>query len=216
MNLKQLILALACIGLLAVSGCKTIYYGTLEQFGYEKREILVDRVEEARDKQEDAKEQFATALEQFKTVVDFDGGELEGMYKKLDREYTRSEKAADAVRGKIDSVESVAEALFREWEAELDEYTDPKTRATSESMLRDTQRRYEKLVDAMRRAEGTMDPVLAAMKDQVNLLKHTLNAQAISAIQESAAEIEQDVEKLIAEMERSIAEANAFIDQMPK
>lgn len=216
MDLKHLPLALACVGLLAVSGCKSVYYGTLEQFGYEKREILVDRVEDARDKQEDAKEQFTTALEQFKAVVNFDGGDLEDMYKKLDRDYQRSEKAAGAVSDKIESVESVAAALFREWEAELDEYTDPKTRATSESMLRDTQRRYEKLVDAMRRAEATMQPVLSAMKDQVLFLKHNLNAQAISSIQGSAAEIEQDVEKLIAEMERSIAEANAFIDQMPK
>ena len=216
MYLKQLTLALAMLGLPAVTGCKSIYYGTLEQFGYEKREILVDRVEDARDKQEDAKEQFTTALEQFKAVVNFDGGDLEDMYKKLDRDYQRSEKAAGAVSDKIESVESVAAALFREWEAELDEYSDPKTRATSESMLRDTQRRYEKLVDAMRRAEATMQPVLSAMKDQVLFLKHNLNAQAISSIQGSAAEIEQDVEKLIAEMERSIAEANAFIDQMPK
>lgn len=213
--MKHLALILAAMLLLALSpGCKTIYYSTMETFGYEKREILVDRVEDARDKQEDAKEQFATALEQFKSVVAFDGGDLETMYKKLDRDYQRSEKAADAVTGRIDSVESVAQALFAEWESELDEYSDPKTRATSETMLRDTQQRYERMVSAMRRAESTMEPVLSAMKDQVLFLKHNLNAQAIASIQGSAAEIEGDVENLIAEMERSIAEANAFIDQM--
>lgn len=213
--MKHLPLLLTAMVLLTITaGCKSIYYGTLETFGYEKREILVDRVEDARDKQEDAKEQFATALEQLKSVVAFDGGDLEAMYKKLDRDYQRSEKAADAVTGRIDSVESVAQALFAEWESELDEYSDPKTRASSETMLRDTQQRYERMLAAMRRAESTMEPVLAAMKDQVLFLKHNLNAQAIASIQGSAAEIEGDVETLIAEMERSIAEANTFIDQM--
>ncbi|MEM1353688.1 MAG: DUF2959 domain-containing protein [Planctomycetota bacterium] len=216
MDLRLLLVAFSMLTLAVLPGCQSVYYGTLEKFGYEKREILVDRVEDARDEQEDAKQQFATALDQFKSVVNFDGGDLEKMYKQLAEDYEDSEEAAEDVSGKIGSVESVAEALFAEWTRELDEYTDPRTRSTSEQMLRDTQQRYEKMVDAMRRAEATMQPVLAAMKDQVLFLKHNLNAQAISSIQGSAAEIEQDVEKLIAEMERSIAEANAFIDQMPK
>ncbi|MEM9021888.1 MAG: DUF2959 domain-containing protein [Planctomycetota bacterium] len=216
MDLRLLLVAFSMLTLAVLPGCQSVYYGTLEKFGYEKREILVDRVEDARDEQEDAKQQFATALDQFKSVVNFDGGDLEKMYKQLAEDYEDSEEAAEDVSGKIGSVESVAEALFAEWTRELDEYTDPRTRSTSEQMLRDTQQRYEKMVDAMRRAEATMQPVLAAMKDQVLFLKHNLNAQAISSIQGSATEIEQDVEKLIAEMERSIAEANAFIDQMPK
>ena len=41
-----------------LSSCASIYYSTMETFGVEKRDILVDRVEDARDGQEDAKEQF--------------------------------------------------------------------------------------------------------------------------------------------------------------
>lgn len=198
------------------TGCKTAYYNTMEAFGYEKRDILVDRVEQARDEQEDAKEQFASALEQFKSVVAFDGGDLEKMYNQLDRDYQRSESAAKGVTKRIDSVESVADALFKEWEGELDEYSDPKLRASSEAQLRDTRRRYEQMLGAMRRAEATMPPVLSAMKDQVLFIKHNLNAQAIASIQGTATEIQSDIESLIAEMERSIAEANVFIDQMSK
>ena len=59
-----------------------------------------------------------------------------------------------------------------------------------------------------------MRPVLAAFKDQVLYLKHNLNAQAISSLQETAANIESDVAELISAMNASIAEANEFIKQM--
>lgn len=196
-------------------GCQRAYYGIKETFGVHKRDILVDRVETARDKQEDAKEQFATALEEFRSVVEFEeGSDLETMYKKLNRAYERSQSAADAVESKIDSVESVAGALFREWEGELEEYTDDTLRRASQQQLDETKDRYERMVSAMRRAEGSMQPVLDALKDQVLFLKHNLNARAIASIQGTAAGIQDDVADLIEEMERSIAEANTFIEQM--
>ena len=48
------ILLISC--LLWTSGCQKAYYGTMEKFGYHKRDILVDRVEESKDAQEQAKE----------------------------------------------------------------------------------------------------------------------------------------------------------------
>ena len=136
------------------------------------------------------------------------------MYKKLNRSYERSQSSADAVKSKIDSVESVAGALFREWQQELDEYSNPELRRSSEKQLNETQDRYERMLAAMRRAEESMQPVLDALHDQVLFLKHNLNAQAIASIQGTAAGIQDDVTDLIEEMERSIAEANTFIEQM--
>lgn len=213
---KTMLIVPALLGVLALSpGCKSAYYGTMEAFGVHKRDILVDRVETARDKQEDAKEQFATALEEFRSVVAFEeGSDLENMYKKLNRSYERSDNAAGDVEDKIDAVESVATSLFKEWERELDDYSDDALRDASEQQLHDTKARYERMVAAMRRAEASMQPVLDALKDQVLFLKHNLNAQAIASIQGTAAGIQDDVAELIAEMERSIAEANSFIEQM--
>lgn len=214
--MKKIALTLALAAfMLPGTGCKTAYYGTMEAFGVHKRDILVDRVETARDKQEDAKEEFTSALEEFRSVVAFEeGSDLEDMYKKLNRSYERSQSAANAVEDKIDSVESVAASLFREWEKELEDYTDPALRDASQDQLDATRDRYETMVAAMRRAEASMQPVLDALKDQVLFLKHNLNAQAIASIQGTAAGIQDDVAELIEEMEASIAEANAFIEQM--
>jgi len=186
----------------------------METFGYEKREILVDRVEDARDEQEQAKTQFTSALEDFKQVVDFEGGDLEAMYHQLDKGYNQSRRAASGVSGKIDSVERVADALFDEWEKELNQYTSEQLRTASAKQLEDTRSRYQQLLGAMRRAEDTIPPVLQAMKDQVLFLKHNLNAQAISSIQGTAEGIQKDIQSLLKEMQKSIDEANAFIQQM--
>ncbi|KPK35247.1 MAG: DNA repair protein, partial [Nitrospira bacterium SG8_35_1] len=52
-------------GMFLTGGCQKAYYSTMEKFGVHKRDIMVDRVEEARDSQQEAKEQFQSALEQF-------------------------------------------------------------------------------------------------------------------------------------------------------
>ncbi len=191
-----------------------MYYGTMEKFGVEKREILVDRVEDARDDQEAAKEQFQTALQQFKAATGFDGGELEDVYDRLNREYERSKARADDVRGSINKVEDVANALFREWEQELEQYTNEALRRDSAMKLQMTRERYSKLIDTMRRAELRIPPVLSVFNDQVLYLKHNLNAQAIASLQTQVSQIENDVSGLLRDMETSIAEANAFITDM--
>ena len=196
------------------SGCQTAYYKTMEKFGIHKRDILVDRVKEARDSQEAAKEQFKTALEKFSSVVEFKGGELQEKYDQLNAEYIKSEKHANAVSSRIKSVESVSGALFDEWEEELKQYTSDTLRRSSEKKLRKTKEQYELLIGAMKRAEKKIGPVLAAFHDQVLFLKHNLNAQAISSLRGELVSIESDVASLIKEMEASIGEADAFIQSM--
>ena len=104
----------------AFTGCQSVYYGTMEKFGVHKRDMLVERVEDAKDSQEEAKEQFASALEEFLSVTEYNGGDLQAQYEKLADELDLSEEKAREVRSRIDSIGTVADSLFREWESELD------------------------------------------------------------------------------------------------
>lgn len=210
---RQIVVAGALIWLTSI-GCSSVYYGAMNKFGYEKRDILVDRVKDARDDQQQAKEQFKTTLEKFQALTNFKGGELEATYKTLNSEYERCESKAADVSKRIKSVESVAGDMFAEWKSELSQYQNAELRRSSEQKLNDTKARYEQLIATMHKSESTMKPVLVAFRDQVLFLKHNLNAQAISSLQATAAGIEQDVQKLIADMEASIASADQFISQM--
>ncbi len=197
-----------------LTGCSTAYYGAMEKIGFHKRDILVYRIEKAREEQEGAKEQFKTALEKFSALTQFHGGELQDKYEELNAAYEASEEKAKAVRRRIADIEDVAGALFEEWEAELQQYTNASMRAQSARQLRETKRRYQRLLAAMKRAAAKMDPVLAMFHDRVLFLKHNLNARAIASLQSELDTIEDNVATLIKEMERSISEADAFIRDM--
>src|SRR5712691_9775155 len=167
----------------AFAGCKSAYYATWEKLGWAKRDILVDRVKDAKEEQEGAKKQFQTALEQFQALTGFQGGELEAKYKKLNKEYESCESRAADVRKRIAAVDTVANDLFTEWNKELAEYDNAELKRSSEQKLRETKDRYNQMYAAMKNAESKMDPVLRTFKTQVLFLKHNLNAQAIASLQ---------------------------------
>ncbi len=197
-------------------GCSSAYYGTMEKLGYHKRDIMVSRVESARDAQEEAKEQFKSALEKFSSVLKVDGGELEEKYTQLKAAYDKSAARAEAVQERIEDVEDVSEALFEEWQTELDQYTSDSLRRSSARKLRQTKQQYAQLIGAMKRAEKKMEPVLRAFNDQVLFLKHNLNARAIASLQTELVSVEAEVNSLIRDMEASIKEADTFINAMAK
>ncbi len=199
---------------LLLSSCDSVVLGTMEQFGVAKREILVKRVLKARQAQSESKEEFQSALEQFSSLVNYKGGSLESTYNRLNSAYQRSETKARAVKERNNEVESVAKALFREWERELNQYSDSGLRAASARQLADTKSRYNGLMSAMRRAEGTLDPVLTKFRDNVLFLKHNLNAQVVGSLKSELRSVEINTANLISEMNRSIAEADRFIRAM--
>ncbi len=215
--LRAPIIALTIVLLSFVPGCETTrkgYYNAWEKFGYAKRERLVDNVKEARQEQVEAKQQFANALEQFKSVVNFQGGDLEKVYNKLNKEYERSEGQATAVRDKITGVKRVAAALFDEWKGEIGQIKDSKLQSQSRKLYDQTQDNYAELIERMDAAAASMDPVLSSFKDRVLFLKANLNAQAIASLKGTEMELGSDIDNLIREMEASIREADEFIQNL--
>jgi ElaB/YqjD/DUF883 family membrane-anchored ribosome-binding protein len=193
------------------SGCSKAYYGAMEKVGVHKRDILVDRVEAARDAQSEAQEQFKTALEQFGQVVRIEDTELKSAYEALNAEYEESEKAADNVAQRIDKVESVADALFEEWEGELALYKSAELRSASQGQLQETRARYHEMLRSMHRAEESMYPVLRSLRDNVLFLKHNLNAQAIGSLRMEFTSLKGEIDGLITKMNTAIETSNQFI-----
>lgn len=196
---------------LVISKCQKVYFQVVESAGHHKRDILVVRVENARESLTEAKDQFQTAFEKFSALTEFNGGALEDVYRQLKIELDYSRSKALAVSDRIDAVQDVAEALFQEWEEELEQYSNRGLRSMSRQKLKQTQQHYAQLMSAMRRAENKIEPVLRVFQDQVLFLKHNLNAQAIISLEDELVAMTHSVASLIQAMERSIDRAEDFM-----
>lgn len=208
--LRSAALFLAAV-LLTAAGCQQTYYAMWEQLGKEKRHLLRDQVEKASDDQQKASEEFKDVLTRMKEIYGFDGGDLEKFYRRLTSDYEACEERAEIVRERIGNVEEIAADLFEEWEREITEISNPTFRSKSRQQLRDTQTRYTRLHRAMTQAEARMDPVLRQLRDYVLYLKHNLNAQAIGALRREVGDIEIEVQSLIADIGKSVQEADDFL-----
>lgn len=197
------------------SGCQSAVYSTYEKFGVYKRDLLKKRVIAARDEQKEAGEQFKDALTKLREIYGNQNTPLEKTYDQLKNEFDDAQSRAEAVRKRVNDVETVAADLFKEWENEIKEISTESMRTSSREQLRNTRARYEEMHTALKRAEESMTPVLVKFRDHVLYLKHNLNAQAIASLKGEAVSIQNDITRLIEDMNRSIQRADEFIRQMP-
>lgn len=205
-------LFIVVIALALMGGCQSAYYSAMEKVGVHKRDIMLDRVENAQTAQEDAQQQFKSALEQLSQLINFEGGDLTEQYELVNDQYVASKASADEVSSRIDAIESVADALFDEWNEEIQQYSSQNLKQQSLQKLKKTQRNYQSLIRSMHRAKDRMGPVLSALKDNSLYLKHNLNAQAIGALQGEFKTIKRDVESLVADMSKAIEQSQKFIN----
>jgi len=215
--MKQLLSAcLLLTSLVCLTSCRGVMYSTYEKFGVYKRDLLKKRVVAARDDEKAAQQGFTNALTRLKELTHFEGGDLEKRYRQLQSDYDDAASRVTAVHKRVGEVETVAGDLFAEWDKENRQIETPELRETSRRQLTDTRQRYDQMLAALKKAEQSMDPVLHKLHDYVLALKHTLNAQAIAALGGESAKIQDDISRLIQDMNASIAHADEFIRQMPQ
>ena len=197
---------------LLLTGCSSTYYSAMEKVGVHKRDIMIDRIMDAETSQQAAQQQFKSALEELSSLIHFDGGELEQKYQAVEAQYEASQDAAEDVSKQIDKIENVAEALFDEWQSEIELISNSNYRRQSTAKLQETKTRYGSLIRSMHKAEEKIAPILTALQDNTLFLKHNLNAKAIGALQGEMQAIERDVDVLIRDMNAAIAQSQQFID----
>ena len=215
MLLRSLAFALVLAGTPLLAGCQSAYYETMEVFGREKRDLLRSELSGMVSDQEDAEEAFTDALTRVKALTGFDGGDLEREYDKLKGAYEDADSAAGDIDSRMDEIETVATDLFAEWETEIGEMQSASLKASSRQKLRDTRSRYDRMHSSLVQTRGSMDPALALLKDHVLYLKHNLNAAAVGALGDEMQNIESEIEDLKRSIQRSIEEAQGFIEVMP-
>jgi len=196
---------------LSLTGCTSTYYKTMRTLGKEKRDILIQRVKDAKKDQDQTKQQLKTTMESFQALTGFKGGSLEKSYKRLNSDYESANSQAKKLHDKIQSIDQVSNDLFKEWQKEINEMGNAKLKAQSSTMLRNAKTRQAAYMRAMNQTEDRIEPVLSAFRDQVLFLKHNLNSRAIGSLKGTSATLQSDVAGLIQSIDASSQEADKLI-----
>ena len=119
------------ISLIFLVGCSSAYYGTMEKLGYHKRDLMVSRVESARDAQQDAKEEFELkqTQRQYSQLI----GAMKRAEKKMEPvllafhdqvlflKHNLNARAIASLQTELVSVEAEVNSLIRDMEASIKE-----------------------------------------------------------------------------------------------
>ena len=210
---KQVRLPLVLL-ILLLSGCSATYYKTMRTLGKEKRDILVQRIKDAKKDQDQTKEQLKTTMESFQALTGFQGGSLEKSYKRLNSDYESANSQAGKLHDKIQSIDQVSNDLFKEWQGEINQMGNAKLKSQSTVLLRNAKTRQAAYMRAIRKTEDQITPVLAAFHDQVLFLKHNLNSRAIGSLKGTTTTLQGDVADLIQSIDASSQEADKLISSL--
>ena len=183
-------------------------------FGATRAEIMVARVQDAREAQVEAKAQFETTYDLFKQLTGYKGGELEDLYEAFRSEIKNCQSHRTKLDQSVQGIESVSSDYFAQWGEELQNIVNPGLREKSQGRLEKTVSRYERLVASLEMTADMMTPVTTAFEDHVLFLKHDLNPHAIASLDLSVDQVEQDISELFAEMQSCIKQADALITSM--
>jgi len=195
-------------------GCESAYYKAMRTLGKEKRDILVQRIKDAKNDQDQTRQKLQTTMESFQALTGFQGGSLEKSYQRLNSDYESASSQAAKLHDKIQSIDQVSNDLFKEWQGEISAMDNGKLKSQDTIMLRNAKTRQATYMRAMRRTEDQITPVFKAFHDQVLFLKHNLNARAIGSLKNTSAGLQSDVAGLVQSIDASSQEADKLISSL--
>jgi len=208
---KVLLRLLALIPLLVLGSCQAMYLGTLEQFGFEKREILCERIEAASDAIVILEQRLDETFSVYREAIHQEGGNLSASQKRFSNFYDKTEDAASEFNSRIEKVQAVANAMFEEWNAESGEIIDTELRRKSRSNYTRALTRYGNLLRSMRAVQAETDPILTRLRDHVLFMKLNLHPNAYAPLRSTEDDFVASAVAVSETMKATIEEATNFL-----
>lgn len=173
-------------------------------FGLDRRDRLVQELDHTNYALLEVQRAFGSAktdLEEFENKSDLT---LRERHVQLSERYSRCEEAVTAAKAAIANLENGARRFFLGWDSELFDYTNPEARKASRIQLEKTRGEYETMIAQVRESEQLMTSVVSEFRDYISFLRHNLNVQEFSSLNEPSADLEARIELLIEDLSRSL------------
>lgn len=199
------------IVLLFTLGCQATYYKIWEKLGKEKRDLLLSDVNAVKTQQQETAEHFKDALTRLQEAYGKKNTKLQAMYDRIKSDDERAHSEAEALNKRVERMNTTARDLFREWESELNTFTNREFKAKSKANLQRARKSFEALSQSLDKSTARMKPLLSRLHETTLFLKHNLNAQSLGAMKNESKAIEQNLDALLKQMNASIQEADEFL-----
>lgn len=163
--------ALTIAAALALTGCASAVYDSLERRGVDAKTVLTDRVTDAR---EDAVAAAAKVEAAGAALAAAKGLEGPALARQLDLARASAQDAAVAaqdVRLSTDTVGANGERYFREWEEEIGLYETPAEQEAARAKLKAQGAAFGALGGTLRAASLRLSPALTLLNEEVGVLR---------------------------------------------
>lgn len=156
---------------IAMTGCASAVYDSLERRGVDARIVLADRVGDAR---EDALAAAAKAETAGASLAAAKGLEGAALARQLDAARAAAQDvavAAQDVRLSADTVSASGARYIREWEEEISLYQTPAERSAAAAHLKSQAERLDNLEGSFAAASLRLSPTLSLLNDEIAVLR---------------------------------------------
>ena len=210
---KFQIVVLAALLLLlgGVLGCGQSLYPSVHASRQDKRAIVIDKIRSAKDSEVSVKKQFSATIKTLSSVEVSRDGKSDKLKRQLESDLRKCGQKATSFIKRADKVEVATKEFLRDWEEELDLFSNEKLRRASELKLEETRQQCEEMVHLMKSAEGKIEPAIIALSDYLLFLKHNLSSYAATSLEEEMSVAVSKTNDLVDAMDASIVLAEEFI-----
>lgn len=180
--------------------------------GLEEVDSLLGTVERAHLECELSKAESSSALDALHTVVapDFRGDAIMA-YEALVVTLERSLEQAEALRETIEPMDTAAERVAVDWEADLAAFGSEVMREKSRARLAQTTTAYLAVQQPLRAAAKAYDVFNVGLADHVLYLEHDLNPSAVAAIEDELVTLTALQADLDAKLELCMGAASDYV-----
>jgi len=178
------VLAALLFLLSGISGCEQSFYPSVHAFKQDKRATVVDKIRSAKDAEVSAKKQFIATVKALSSVEVSRDGKSNKLKQQLESNLNKCGRKATSFIKRTDKVEFATKEFIRDWEDELDLFSNEKLRRASELKLADTRKQCEEMVHLMKSASVKVEPAIIALSDYLLFLKHNLSSYAATSLEE--------------------------------
>lgn len=173
---------------------------------------LLGQVERVQVASTASRERAHDALERLDRIVssDFTGDAsiaFEGFVKAIEQ----SEHQARELESALGPMKRAAVSVFRQWERDLDGYSNDTMRKLSKNRLASTRRRYDAIVDAAEPTLQAYKDFNLGLRDHALFLSHDFNTYSVAEIKEEVRQLENQERSLANHFDATETAARAYV-----